>query len=303
MRNIFFTMRFTEENLPRILCLHGGGSSAAIFRVQTLKLQNALRKHFRFFFVNAPFASSPGPGMLPVFEGAGPYRRWHCDESGISIQEITERWRAHEKQVVSDYLDNALGEADDHGAPIVGLLGFSQGTRVVTGHLLDRRRQQSLHHERSSLRFAVLICGNYPPLPFTDIPNPVEKGSKSNPPLAPATPTATVSPASSSSSNWGKISADKTGLLDDGFPNMASSTDGTTSNIESDHLNIPSVHVHGLQDPWLREGRDLLAKCYDEEHASLIEFQGGHHLPSAQREIDELAKAIINAYNTAKDLR
>jgi hypothetical protein len=65
-----------SKPLPRILCLHGGGVSGQIFRIQTARLRNALRDHFTFFFVDAPFPAEPGPGVLPFFEGCGPYYKW-----------------------------------------------------------------------------------------------------------------------------------------------------------------------------------------------------------------------------------
>jgi hypothetical protein len=47
--------------LPRILCLHGGGTNAKIFRAQCRVLRAELGSKFRLCFAEAPFSSQPGP--------------------------------------------------------------------------------------------------------------------------------------------------------------------------------------------------------------------------------------------------
>ncbi len=58
--------------LPRVLCLHGGDTSAMIFSMQTQVIQHALRQRFRFVFVDSLSRTIPGPGVMPFFEGCGP---------------------------------------------------------------------------------------------------------------------------------------------------------------------------------------------------------------------------------------
>ena len=53
-----------EASLPAILCLHGYGTNAAIFRYQLRHITQALTVIFRFIFVEAPFhVQQPGPGF------------------------------------------------------------------------------------------------------------------------------------------------------------------------------------------------------------------------------------------------
>ncbi|MCJ1367137.1 hypothetical protein MMC16_006269 [Acarospora aff. strigata] len=151
------------QRLPRILCLHGGGTSAEIFRIQTCKLQRALQQHFQFVFIDAPHASTPGPGVLPVFEGFDPYFRWVTwwkNENDYTREE-----RELEEKAVIETLDSVLAQQDNDEAPFVGVMGFSQGARVAAGLLL---REQMAGSENRRLRFAVLLAGSYPPiyLPF-----------------------------------------------------------------------------------------------------------------------------------------
>ena len=61
-------------HLPRLLCLHGGGVSASVFRLQMRAVYAQLRDKFRLVYADGPWLCEAGPGILPVFEGAGPFR-------------------------------------------------------------------------------------------------------------------------------------------------------------------------------------------------------------------------------------
>ena len=152
--------------LPRILCLHGGGASGTIFRIQTSRLQRALQAHFQFVFLDAPYESAPGPGVLPVFEGLGPYFRWVA--WGNYAGSRTPAEREVEEQIASEKLEEALTHEEDQGAPFVGVMGFSQGARVAAGVLL---RKQTGEVNIPHLRFGVLLAGTYPPLCLPTQPN------------------------------------------------------------------------------------------------------------------------------------
>ena len=70
-------MSTPDDNLhaPRILCLHGGGVNSSVFRSQC----RALIKHlpaFRLVFADGPWFCEAGPGIVPVYEDCGPFRRW-----------------------------------------------------------------------------------------------------------------------------------------------------------------------------------------------------------------------------------
>ncbi len=56
-----------DLTLPRILCLHGGGVTGAIFKAQFRSFLRALGDHFRFVFVDAPFFCDEGVGVAPVY--------------------------------------------------------------------------------------------------------------------------------------------------------------------------------------------------------------------------------------------
>lgn len=136
--------KLNNHHLPRILCLHGAGSSATIFRIQTRAIQKALQHHFRLVFIDAPFESDAGPGILPVFEGAGPYFRWTKTDTDTE----------QAQKVIQQELD------DKDGAPFVGLLGFSEGACVIADFLLRTQRNPEAETpgKISHLGFGVLMA-------------------------------------------------------------------------------------------------------------------------------------------------
>ena len=60
---------------------------------------------------------------------------------------------------------------------------------------------------------------------------------------------------------------------------------------ESDRafIDIPTLHLHGRQDFCLPRARKLVAQHYKSEFAEVMEFEGGHQVPSRQ---EDCAKAI-----------
>lgn len=204
----------------RILCLHGGGTSAAIFFAQTRRIRSALQSHFTFLFVDGPIEAGPGPGVLPYFEDSGPFYYWF---SGAVV--ASDAARNAEVDAASRSIEVALAARGEATRDIVGVMGFSQGT--ITASLL-LQRAQSGDASWAGLRFGILLCG----------------GGQEE-------------------------------LL------------GVNGELE-----VPSVHLHGLNDPWLANSRSL-AKCYHPDAAVVMEFDGGHHIPTEAREIEQLAALVI----------
>ncbi|KAI9841366.1 MAG: hypothetical protein M1837_000749 [Sclerophora amabilis] len=145
-----------DLSLPRILCLHGGGTSSRIFRVQASRLKILLRSDFRFVFVDGPFERSAGPGVLPVFEGLEPYLGWVPADA----------WQTDEHKLkVTEVLKRAM-RADEGTAPFVGIMGFSQGARLAAGCLMEeeRRRLAKEGTKLANFRFGVLMGATHSPM-------------------------------------------------------------------------------------------------------------------------------------------
>ncbi|KAB8236638.1 uncharacterized protein BDW43DRAFT_298210 [Aspergillus alliaceus] len=161
---ISLTIANMPSRLPRIACFHGGGSNASIYNVQCSQLAGLLKDDFEFVFFDGPFESGPGPGVLPAFREYKPYRSWFkqngtevelSDGSGydISGRDGVERvWK--------------LMEAAGPGGEWVGVMGFSQGTRITGGLLLDQQRRTASGETGShpKLKFGVCCMGGGAPM-------------------------------------------------------------------------------------------------------------------------------------------
>lgn len=149
-------------HLPRLVCLHGGGTNARIFRAQCRVLRTHLMHSFRLVFAEGGFASPPGPDVESVYGDWGPFRSWIPARNRVDIGSI------------DDCIAAAVRADDEVGATgrCVGLLGFSQGAGVAANLLL--RQQQRNHMQNAArvdlqainYRFAVLMAGQALSLPI-----------------------------------------------------------------------------------------------------------------------------------------
>ncbi|KAJ5794564.1 hypothetical protein N7457_001163 [Penicillium paradoxum] len=160
-------------SLPRIACFHGGGSNARIHMVQCRRLQRELQHEFEFVYFEAPFARGPGPDVLPAFKDYGPYKTWFT-----SVNDTSGFDDSTGEDGIERVWNMMITETEKSGEEWnwVGALGFSQGTRVVGGLLLDQQRRKShydllgqsfMSEEASgmgSLKFGVLCMGSGAPM-------------------------------------------------------------------------------------------------------------------------------------------
>ncbi|OGM39934.1 monooxygenase [Aspergillus bombycis] len=138
--------------LPRILCLHGGGTNARIFRMQCRVLERMLRPHFRLVFAEAPLPARPGPDVTSVYKDYGPFKAWLRVRPEDPAQAAGDIVRA-----IEDSLGAARRADDRQGATgdWVGLLGFSQGAHLAAGILATQQelRRWNEDDERVYLKF------------------------------------------------------------------------------------------------------------------------------------------------------
>ena len=125
-----------------------------IFNIQTIRIQRELAGEFDFMFIDGPFDSPPGPGVMPTFEGCVPFCSWAkpgVDGMPDETRElITDVVREHE---------------------FVGVLGFSQGGKLTAGLLLEQQLEDKARavgdgdvERRTEFRFGVICMGTSPPL-------------------------------------------------------------------------------------------------------------------------------------------
>ncbi|KAK3367572.1 monooxygenase [Podospora didyma] len=172
----------SDLHLPRILCLHGGGSNARIFRAQCRVLSSYLRGSFRLVFADAPLPFNPGPDVVSVYQTWGPFRGW-IPPAWIDGVPEKDMHKTHSAMAfVEDVLEAAM-DADDcqTGAtgPWVGIMGFSQGAKIAASLLL--RQQQQMHAgilPRFAFRFGILMAGRGPLLSGTCTPSSLQARSE-----------------------------------------------------------------------------------------------------------------------------
>ncbi|POS75831.1 oxidoreductase [Diaporthe helianthi] len=132
-----------------ILCMHGGGASAAIFRFQLATFRAALKDDFEFVYAEGPHIAVAGPDVLPFFAGMDPYYSWFRKGATDTEEEVTLFNKAVQKSV------EKWTKTNPH-APIVGVLGFSQGGLASTVLLWEQ--QMGFVPWLPKLEFGVLIC-------------------------------------------------------------------------------------------------------------------------------------------------
>lgn len=131
-----------------MVMLHGSGSSAAIFGIQTHLLAKELSKKFDLVFLDGPTPSAPGPGVLPLFADMPGYYRWLASDDRSASHRFAELFD------VAYYLKTQLDSQNIKPSEVVAFLGFSQGALVALAMLALRLVEQS---DWVNLRFCVAI--------------------------------------------------------------------------------------------------------------------------------------------------
>lgn len=150
------TITTTDLHHPRILCLHGGGVTAEIFRLQSRALIAHLPA-FRLVFADGPFFCNPGPGIVPVYQDHGPFRRW--------LRWLPEHPALDDDSAIEEvlYAIETCKAADEGDGPWVGVLGFSQGAKVAASLLYDQQiRGEEGEEVATEYKFGVLLAGRSP---------------------------------------------------------------------------------------------------------------------------------------------
>ena len=246
-------------HLPRILCLHGGGTNSRIFRMQCRVLERSLSSSFRLVYPEAPFSTTPGPDVTFVYKKYGPFKAWQranppTDNPRRVAKETVEK--------IESSLSAAMRADDKLGATgeWVALLGFSQGAKMAASIL---HTQQIFRQRRSwgatslpEFRFAVLLAGRGP-LMWMAPEMPMPRGC--------------VDAARPSTS------------LDE--PSLAS---GATEHI----LWTPTVHVHGTRDPGIELHRRMFKRHCRPSTARMMEWDGEHRVPIKTVDVQALVKHV-----------
>lgn len=253
----------TTLSHPRILCLHGGGVNAAIFQLQCRSLMAKLSAHFRLVFADGPYPCPPHAAITPVYdESHGPFYRWLRYEDFHEALDACDASRAVLKQCRSAMdADDEIGAMGDW----VAVLGFSQGAKMAAsllwlGEWLDPRPLPSPMSMDVRFRFAVLLAGSAPVVMLD--------------------PTGALQAERSPHVD----TADTVGLK---FQDWPESSDGEHA------IGLPTLHVHGLQDPGLARHKKMLELYCKPGTAKVVHWNGGHRLPFKPSDVQMIVNEIL----------
>lgn len=256
-----------SENLPRLLCLHGGGVNASIFSAQSRSLIRHLQHSFRLVWADGPFLCDPHPDVIHVYGSYAPFRRWlrwlpeHAEIDAEScIEEIGYSIRT---AMEDDDREGGTGEW-------VGLVGFSQGAKLSASLLLEQqaREEKAKREHKADIgvgligipglnwRFGLLLAGRAP--------------------LSNLNPEVMKSQALVSAAN-----------ISEGFQ--------FCKEVDADAvLRKPTIHVHGMADAGLHLHRKLLDEYCEKGSTTLIEWDGAHRIAIKSKDVEPIVEAVYD---------
>lgn len=258
--NTFFTLSPTPANMtnpkPTLLAFHGSGSNATIHTVQLARLNRVLKDQFTLETLDAPFPSPAGPGILPFFDGCGPFARWLPPAEKVSIEVMKAGTSTSEmSKEVEKLVREAVQKVNSNGGRVVGLVGFSQGTKVVAGLLRGAqiRREIGARGEEwlDSFHFALSVCASYAP------------------PLLPP------------------------GVLK--LPEWQAKSEEEKEKLKGEKIKAPVLHVMGEQDEWKWAGDGLIEGHFEvgEGKSEVETWQMGHHYPQKPEESEHMKDWLV----------
>jgi len=249
----------------KILCLHGQGTSAQIFKSQTVALRNKLPKTYTFDFLDAPFHCAPAPGIKVLFE-SGTYTWWPKP----TINAIR---GAHEYML--DHIDA--------NGPYDVVMGFSQGCSLIGSYLLYHARETP--SEPLPFKAAVFVCGGLPLQVLEDLELPVPQRAYDINDETVRLLKARAGKLTQLAANPDQIKLG-TGLWDDleglvhdpsVMPDEEDVYGLDFTIIPRDmRIKIPTVHVYGAKDPRWPASLQLAHFCNRRE---MYDHGGGHDIP------------------------
>lgn len=272
-------------HLPRLLCLHGGGVTAEIFRLQSRNIISHLQPYFRLVFADGPFLCNPGPGMIPVYADYGPYRRWlrwlpgdHPPVEGGDKEAV---------RLIEGKMREAMEADDARGATgdWVGLMGFSQGAKLASSVLYESQLREEKKEKDAGPRDG--MYGGFSD-DEDDVVGLAGGKWKFAVCMAGRAPLVNLSELAADSKTMVKAGEISEGFVFDQEENR---------NV----LKLPTVHIHGLKDPGLHLHRKLL-ETYCNPHQTIVaEWDGDHRIPLKSADVDKVVDATLQVAVVSTD--
>ncbi|KAE8146939.1 serine hydrolase FSH [Aspergillus avenaceus] len=249
----------------KILCLHGKGTSAAIFKSQTTSMRARLKDpSITFDFIDGPYTSTPAPG-IDLFYPPPYYSFWEEDA-------VTNVLAAR------DWLLDVIAKQGPYDA----VMGFSQGCSLGATVLL--RHAYETPFAPPPFKAAFFICGGAP-LGILEtvgyrLPAEIREGDL-------ASRRALMSQADSRSIlEKGRERWDAGGEVVD-----VERVRGVMEGAGEVKIAVPSVHVYGSRDPRFVAGVQLSGVAV-ERGRRCFDHGGGHDIPRTEMVSLKLAELV-----------
>ncbi|KAJ5902761.1 Serine hydrolase FSH [Penicillium taxi] len=255
----------------KILCLHGKGTSGAIFRSQTSSFRAQLAdKNIEFDFLDGHVDDGPAAGIDLFYEP--PYYSWWSGDGVEATRQACSQ--------INEYITK--------NGPYDAAMMFSQG--CVLGSSLLLFHQEETPHLPPPFKTAIFICGGaslnvLEELGFHVSAEARERDLNSRAALALQAGSSAV--LAQGANRW-------TGLksLDGGL-----SEEQLQAEIASPfRIDIPTVHVYGTKDPRYAAGVHLSGIC-EAEKRRCYNHDGGHEIPrrgEVNRSLAELVEWALD---------
>ncbi|GFF29879.1 hypothetical protein IFM58399_02406 [Aspergillus lentulus] len=243
--------------MMKVLCLHGKGTSGAIFKSQTATFRSHLNDlHIDFDFIDGRYPSTAAAG-IDLFYPAPYYSFWE-DDSPEAIQKTC------------TWLKGLIAERGPYDAVMM----FSQGCALGTAMLLLHQAQNPT--QPPPFKAAIFICGG-PPLKLIEsigfqISDAVKERDRAG--------REALAMQAHSASILTKGSARWTG---DASGGGAVDEEELRGEIRGPFkVGIPTVHVYGSKDPRYAAGVQLSGIC-ESGKRRVFDHGGGHEIPRTDR--------------------
>ncbi|KAK3390972.1 serine hydrolase FSH [Podospora didyma] len=259
----------------RVLGLHGHGTSAQIFKSQTVAFRSKLDPSYTFDFVDAPFDSAPAPGINVLFE-SGHYTWW--PKPTVNCIKGAHKW-------LIDYID-------EHG-PYDAVICFSQGCSLVGSFLMYHYRE--CPEEELPFKAAIFICGGVPMPVLEDLGVAVSQKAHDVNTRTGQLLHQKAGQLTEYAANPDKIRPgmglwhDTSSLLHDPkvMPHESDVFGLDFTSIPQDiRIKIPTVHIYGAKDPRWPSSVQLAHFC---DNRKMYDHGGGHDIPRST----DVSKKIV----------
>ncbi|KAJ5710982.1 hypothetical protein N7488_005138 [Penicillium malachiteum] len=268
----------------RWLCIHGTGSSGAIFQDQLAPMTTQLeQKGHTFEFLDGPFTCKPAVGLSLRYP-TGPYYTWWTEPTSAAIRTACATLHTH------------LQAQTSLSGPYDGVLSFSRGCLLVSAYI--HLHQATRPSEPLPFRTATFLCGGPSLSILSDLGLPISEKVKE---WDRKTKVALRERGSNESilkhgrDRWlipGPNGDAKLGIDPDADIDTRDVYGLDTVSLPAGiRINIPTAHLVGRVDPRLPASL-WLVNLSEENGREVFVHPGGHNIPRSEGSTKYIAEMM-----------